>query len=234
MRFLNTDGIVIKKVDYSDADRLLSIFTERYGLVHIAVKGIRKSKHRDRNGTELISMSKFTMYKKADHLVLSNLELLNPFLGVKSDPFKINISIYMLSLLNKILVERERREKLYKLVINCFKYIDKEDDVNELILLLVYFLFQIMKEEGIEFEIGDGSYFNIVSCKVSSEKSGGRYLNHRQLEFLNGLSCSKVEYLRELGFTKQELEDVISLLQDYLNYHLNININYKLIVREGF
>ena len=49
--------------DYNEADRLLSIFTERYGLVVLPVKGIRKSKRRDRNGAELISMSKFTMYK---------------------------------------------------------------------------------------------------------------------------------------------------------------------------
>ncbi len=234
MKFLNSDGIVIKKNDYNEADRLLNIFTERYGLVVLPVKGIRKSKRRDRNGAELISMSKFTMYKKSDMLVLSSLELQNPFLGIKGDSFKTRISIYMLSILNNVLVEHEKREKLYRLVLNCFEYIEKEESEQELTLLMAYFLFRLIKEEGIEFRIGEGDYFSIDSSKISGETIEKVHINSRQQKFLENLGRGRIEELRELGFEKQEIEDVVLLLQGYLNYHLNIHINYKRIVREGF
>ena len=48
MIFLRGKGIIIAKKDIEEADRYITIFMEDYGKVSTVIKGIRKSKKRDR------------------------------------------------------------------------------------------------------------------------------------------------------------------------------------------
>ena len=46
MKFFDSNGIVINKKDFGEADRYITIFTETFGKVNVLVKGIRKSKNK--------------------------------------------------------------------------------------------------------------------------------------------------------------------------------------------
>ena len=59
MIFLRGKGIIISKKDVEDADRYIDIFMEDYGKVSTLIKGIRKSKKRDKTVAILRLLSYF-------------------------------------------------------------------------------------------------------------------------------------------------------------------------------
>ena len=59
MIFLRGKGIIISKKDVEEADRYIDIFMEDYGKVSTLIKGIRKSKKRDKTVAILRLLSYF-------------------------------------------------------------------------------------------------------------------------------------------------------------------------------
>ena len=59
MIFLRGKGIIIAKKDIEEADRYITIFMEDYGKVSTVIKGIRKSKKRDKTVAILRLLSYF-------------------------------------------------------------------------------------------------------------------------------------------------------------------------------
>ncbi len=49
MKLFDCRGIIINKRDFGEADRYITIFTENFGKISVLLKGIRKSKTRERS-----------------------------------------------------------------------------------------------------------------------------------------------------------------------------------------
>jgi DNA repair protein RecO (recombination protein O) len=60
MKQVVTKGIIIKRIAYGEADKILTVLTEGYGLVSMLAKGVRKPKSRLAGGLELFSVSDIT------------------------------------------------------------------------------------------------------------------------------------------------------------------------------
>jgi len=152
MIFLRGKGIVISKKDIEEADRYITIFMEDYGKVSTVIKGIRKSKKRDKTAVDILSLTDFQFYKKNDSLIISNFSTIKDYIGIKSDIDKINIAFYIFSILNQILVENGRNRKIYEVLEKTLNYLDVSNDERKNYLLILYFLYIIIKEEGISIE----------------------------------------------------------------------------------
>lgn len=59
MIFLRGKGIIIVKKDIEEVDRYIIIFMEDYGKVFIVIKGIRKSKKRDKIVVDILFLIDF-------------------------------------------------------------------------------------------------------------------------------------------------------------------------------
>ncbi|WP_241761550.1 DNA repair protein RecO, partial [Fusobacterium nucleatum] len=152
MIFLRGKGIIIAKKDIEEADRYINIFMEDYGKVSTVIKGIRKSKKRDKTAVDILSLTEFQFYKKNDSLIISNFSTVKDYIGIKSDIDKINIAFYMFSILNQVLVENGRNRKIYEVLEKSLDYLDKSNDNRKNYLLILFFLNTLIKEEGISIE----------------------------------------------------------------------------------
>lgn len=56
-----TKGIVLKRTDYQEADRILTILTPDHGKLHVIAKGVRKPKSKLAGGIELFSVSQLSV-----------------------------------------------------------------------------------------------------------------------------------------------------------------------------
>lgn len=226
MKLLKTDGIVIKKVDHSEADRALTLFTKNFGKININISGIRKSKKRHLNGADLFGISNFIFYKKDEHYILSSFELNETFFNLRKDLEKLNISFHILEILNSILVENETRTGLYKLLLNSFRFLDKNNKPTKDYLLLGYFLALLIKEEGIMFNIKDGLYFNIENSIIDNMPTSNKLTEIQKIITIH-LFDEKINDIISLDPCIDDIKNIILLLEDYMNYHLNLKINFK-------
>jgi len=226
MKLLKTDGIVIKKVDHSEADRSLTLFTKNFGKININISGLRKSKKRHLNGADLFGISNFIFYKKDDYYILSSFELNETFFNLRKDLEKLNISFHILEILNSILVENETRISLYKLLLNSFRFLDKNNKPIKDYLLLGYFLALLIQGEGIMFNMKDGLYFDIENSIIDNVPTSNRLTEIQKIMIIH-LFDEKINDIVSLDPSIDDIKNIISLLEDYMNYHLNLKINFK-------
>jgi DNA repair protein RecO (recombination protein O) len=57
MKQISTEGIILKRINFSEADRILTVLTSDYGQVSMLAKGVRKSKSKLAGGLEIFSVS---------------------------------------------------------------------------------------------------------------------------------------------------------------------------------
>ena len=227
MIFLRGKGIIIAKKDVEEADRYITIFMEDYGKVSTVIKGIRKSKKRDKTAVDILSLTDFQFYKKNDSLVISNFSTVKDYIGIKSDIDKINIAFYIFSILNQILVENGRNRKIYEVLEKTLDYLNISNDERKNYLLILFFLNTIIKEEGISIE--NSNDIEELQIEVQSQrrieiedniKEILQYLFEDKLKVVINDEKYKIDYVRK----------AILVLENYINFNLDTNINAQKIL----
>ncbi len=226
MIFLRGKGIIIAKKDIEESDRYITIFMEDYGKVSTVIKGIRKSKKRDKTAVDILSLTDFQFYRKNDSLIISNFSTVKDYMGIKSDIDKINIAFYIFFTLNQILVENGRNRKLYEILEKTLDYLDKSNDMRKNYLLILFFINTLIKEEGISIDNGNVEEFQteIQSQKKveidNNVKEILKYLFQEDLRVIINDEKYKIDYIRK----------AILVLENYINFNLDININAQKIL----
>jgi len=227
MIFLRGKGIIIAKKDIEEADRYITIFMEDYGKVSTVIKGIRKSKKRDKTAVDILSLTDFQFYKKNDSLIISNFSTVKDYIGIKSDIDKINIAFYIFSILNQILVENGRNRKIYEVLEKTLDYLNISNDERKNYLLILFFLNTIIKEEGISIE--NSNDIEELQIEVQSQrrieiednlKEILQYLFEDKLKVVINDEKYKIDYVRK----------AILVLENYINFNLDTNINAQKIL----
>ena len=70
MSLLKTSGIVIKQVNYGEADRILTILTKDVGKIQVMARGVRRPRVPSLASTQLFCYSNF-IFTKADPFSIS-------------------------------------------------------------------------------------------------------------------------------------------------------------------
>lgn len=231
--FIKVEGVIIKKKDINDSDRLLTVFTNSLGKQNIIYKGINKSKKRDKNASDILSYSKFILYKKGENYIGSNIDLIENFENIKKDMEKIGISLYICFILIEVLRFGERNSKLYDLSLNSLKYINKETEKEKYYLLLVYYLYKILVEEGLNFNLEEGKYFSIKEAYFGKKlKEDSIFLNDFQVNIIQKIYYGKIKELLKEKLKVEDIKSVLELFENYFNYHLEENLNFKRYIWE--
>ena len=219
MIFLKGKGIIIAKKDIEEADRYITIFMEDYGKVSTVIKGIRKSKKRDKTAVDILSLTDFQFYKKNENLVISSFSTVKDYIGIKSDIDKINIAFYIFSVLNQILVENGRNRKIYEVLEKTLDYLNNSNDERKNYLLILFFLNTIIKEEGISIE-NNTDIEEIQTGIGNNTKKILQYLFEDNLKVVINDEKYKIDYVKK----------AILVLENYINFNLDTNINAQKIL----
>ncbi len=86
MKHVVTPAIILKRIDYGEADRILTIITPDHGKVSVLAKGVRKTKSKLAGGLELFSVSDITFIEnKSDLKTLISAQLNVHFRSIVTD-----------------------------------------------------------------------------------------------------------------------------------------------------
>lgn len=105
---------VIKSVNYSEADKILTVFGKYNGKFSIMAKGIRKITSKNRGNMQTLSTSEISYYEGKGLPILTESQL------ISSPDIDSHINIEnierLLYVLNKFLVEGEQNKEIFKLL----------------------------------------------------------------------------------------------------------------------
>lgn len=235
MKIIKTEGILLNKVDFGEGDRIVKIFTKDYGKLSILLKGIKKSKKREKFASDLLNVSYVTLLKKdnRDLDICNDISLKRTF-NIKDNFWKINIFFYIAIFLDKYIEENDKNIVLYNRAIKTFNYIEKEENKEKILISISYFLFMVIKEEGYEFCINEGNIFDIENSVIGSKISANyKRISNIEKNYINLLNKVDINAIYKLKLSIMEILDIISILELYIVYHLNLNIKkIKNLIRE--
>jgi recombinational DNA repair protein (RecF pathway) len=116
MRSFKTEGIIIKRRDYGEADRILTVMTREYGKLKINAKGVRKITSRRSAHIELLNYSILHLYKAHSMAVLTEVKMLEDFSPIKENFDKVGLAYHLCELVDGLCPENQENRNVYFLL----------------------------------------------------------------------------------------------------------------------
>lgn len=145
LRTYSSEGIVLSRKNYSEADRILIVISKDYGKLSLLAKGIRKIKSKKRGHLEIFSRIKFSGVVGKGIDIMTEAETINDFSGVRINLKKVSLAYYICEVVNKITHEDGHASPVYVLLTNVLEQLETE---NELKKLRVVFIYNLLTEMG--------------------------------------------------------------------------------------
>ena len=146
MKQLRTSIIILRRVDYGEADRILTVITPDAGKLSLMAKGVRKVKSKLAGGIELFSTSEITYTPgrgTIDTLVSSR--LLKYYGEITKDIDRTMLGYELIKLLDKV-TEDEPEQEYYGLLQSAFEALNVQTIPIDLIRL--WFSAQLLRQAG--------------------------------------------------------------------------------------
>ncbi len=129
-RLYRTKGIVIRRRDQGEADRVLTLCTPS-GKVAVLAKGARKVRSRKAGHIELFSRSSFVLSRVQNYWdIISQAETIEPHALLRGDLLRGTYARYAVELLDQFFTEGEGGPALFDLLDHTLTWLCEDDDLD--------------------------------------------------------------------------------------------------------
>ncbi len=150
MRYVKTDGIVIKEVNVDEADKILTIFTRKLGKIQVLSKGARKPKSRFMSCSQLFCYADFGLTKSQDMYVLKSTELNKNFIGIGSNFDKLGAATFICDVILKVMENDVVNLTLLRLALNTIYMIAEEKEDEPIKKYIIVFMIRFLDISGLK------------------------------------------------------------------------------------
>lgn len=204
LRSFQTEGIILKKFDLQEQDRILTLYTRDRGKIGVLAKGVRKFGSKRSNHLDLFNLGTFQIHASSRHFYLTQCQSLENFSSLKNDLFLIAFASYAAELLEKLTAEESPSPSLF--------YLLKDT------------LFALQKTRFLIPEAKKKQSFLILEIfKIKLLHLLG-FLPQLKIAFLNQLitQLKKIPFpqIGKINLTQEELSEVQKVTQKLLEPHL--------------
>lgn len=130
MHNYKTDGIIIKRINSGEADRVLTILTPFYGKLRVVAKGARKITSQRGPNLELFNQTAFVIHKGNRYEYVSEAKALNSFEYVRKDLGRIAQAYQLCELIHLLTRENQELEEIYEHLLVSFHRLNKRMSFN--------------------------------------------------------------------------------------------------------
>ena len=123
--FRRLDCYILKRSNYRDADRLITIFSLQKGKLTLLAKGIRKITSKRASSLELFNHVNLLAYKTGGLDLITEVKLLKSYSSFSSNYQKTYIAYQIVELIDKLTAEKEPHPELFKLLKTALNYLNK-------------------------------------------------------------------------------------------------------------
>lgn len=120
-RLYRTEAIVLARLDYAEADRILTVFTPHRGKLRVIAKGVRKPTSRFGPHLEYFTRCQLMLAKGRDLDVVTGAETVDPHLGLRSNLDAYGHASHMAEILNRLTEDRQENEAAYDLLASSLR-----------------------------------------------------------------------------------------------------------------
>jgi DNA repair protein RecO (recombination protein O) len=115
MRTYKTEGIVLRRRNLGEADRILTILTKEFGKITVRAPGVRRIPSRRSSHVELLNLSQFALYScsKTFMPIVTEAQTFEDFSLIKNDLHKIGLALYVCELVNGLCPDNQENRGVF-------------------------------------------------------------------------------------------------------------------------
>jgi len=115
-RLFNTDAIILRRSDFGEADRLLTVFTPHRGKLRLVAKGVRKTKSKKAGHIELFTHATLQVATGRNLDILTQADTVQAYRALREDLDKISHAYYVAELVDKFTEEHDPHYPIFELL----------------------------------------------------------------------------------------------------------------------
>jgi recombinational DNA repair protein (RecF pathway) len=117
-------GIVLKRKNFGEADRMMTVLTDRFGKIPVVARGVRRITSRRAGNVELLNLVKLHLFKGKGY-TLTEAEAVETFPKIKENLTLSSTAFHIIELVDRLTVEEESNPKLFELTLAAIKILEK-------------------------------------------------------------------------------------------------------------
>ncbi|MBE2182743.1 MAG: DNA repair protein RecO [Anaerolineae bacterium] len=234
-RSFKTAAIILKRRDFGEADRLLTILTPAHGKQDVIAKGARKLTSQKMGHVELFTCAEMLIHTGRDLGVVAQAEMIMPFNALREDLTRGAYAAYCVELVDRFTGDGEDdTNRLFNLTRETLERIDQEADPR---LAVRFFEVHLLDVSGFRPELQfcaasrepllpQDQVFSYSEGGVICPQHAPAYagatvpMPMQTLKLLRMLQRSRYDSIRETGFPNGLIDDAERLMNGYLTYLL--------------
>jgi len=136
-RSYSSEGIILGRASYSEADRIISLFSKDYGKITLLAKGVRKLKSRKRGHIEVFNRIKFSAARGKGLDILTEAEEIESYRKIRSSLQKVSLAYYFTEIVARTAHDNEVNREIYGLLCLYLKRMESEHSLKKFRLAFV-------------------------------------------------------------------------------------------------
>jgi len=243
-RSIRAEGVILRHSDFSEADRLLTVFTRETGKLRAIAKGVRKARSRKAGHVEPFTRVSLQLARGRDLFILTQAEAIDVYANLREDLVLLGTASYVIELIDRSTTDEEENRSLYNILIRTLTRLDRGDDPN---LVTRYFEIRLLDYVGFrpqlrvctqcEAEIkAENQYFSALHGGVVCPKCGQRDpsirpISMQALKYLRYFQRSSYRDAARAAIPAVVYAEMETLIQYYLTYNLERGLNSPSFLR---
>lgn len=209
-----TEGIVLKRRNFGEADRILIVFSQSRGKITVLAKGVRRITSRRSGNVELLNRVSMFLHPGKNFLILTEASSIQTYQKLKEDLTLSTVSFHILELVDKLTAENQENRILYSELVEVLNRLER----NPRQLLVRAFEAKILSNLGfISFTPG---------VKLFHPEGG------QVKKLLGDLERKSWDEIEELKINQKQALELESILRYHLERVLESSLNSRRILKK--
>lgn len=233
----SSEGLVIKRKDIGEADKIVTIFAKNQGKVSAIAKGVRKVSSRRAPNLELLNQIKFFRNGRGKLPVLTEVDSISNFTKIKGDLKKLSLAYLLLELIDQFLPEGQENNNLYNQLILFLGAIDQSDSEEKDKVLAASFQIKLLREMGYLPELyhcircgnrleQKENYLaphlgGLIDKNCSRESLVARSIKVDSIKIIRFINSEPIGKIGQLKLNDIDIKEICKLLNLYTTYYLD-------------
>ena len=243
-RTFRLQALVLRHLDWGEADRLITLFSREEGKRRAVAKGVRKLRSRKSGHLEPFAQVNLLLARGKDLPIITQVETMESFSALREDLHLLGYASYIVELVDRFTIEEEPNPEVYQLIVHTFQRLSQGAEAD---FEARYFDLQFLNAMGFKPELTEcvvcrekiqpeDQYFSFelggVVCPLCRQKvPTATAISVETLKYLRHLQRSTYTEARKARIPAILLAEMESILQRYYTHVLERRLNTPQFIR---
>jgi DNA repair protein RecO (recombination protein O) len=144
-RSYRVEAVVLRRIDFGEADRVLVLFTREHGKQAVVAKGIRRITSRMAGHLELFTRADIQLAKGANLDVVTQADTRDAYRHLREDLGRTSTAYYVVELADALTEEGEQHQELFDLLTATFQALETTDSTR---LVAAHYTLRLLDVSG--------------------------------------------------------------------------------------